>query len=92
MYLYYTTFGNVSDGTLLNVTRMVRLRGVVRVNSSALVYITVKMDRIDIESSEIEAAELVEHDDTEERGAMSVVWFQKIRRRPNNHFMRVLSG
>ena len=76
MYLYYTTFGNVSDGTLLNVTRMVRLRGVVRVNSSALVYITVKMDRIDIESSEIEAAELVEHDDTEElvpkRGAVSV--------------------
>ena len=29
-------------------------------------HVTVKMDRIDIERSEIEAAELVEHNDTEE--------------------------
>ncbi len=54
------------------------------------------MDKID-ESSETEAVKL---DDTEElvtkRGAVSVAWrffgFKKIRRRPNNYFLQMLSG
>ena len=58
------------------------------------------MDRIDIESSELEAAEIVEHEDTEELRrkkrsrvcCLEVFWVKNIRRRPNNHFMQVLSG
>ena len=49
-------------------------------------YVAVMMDRIDIESSELKAAEIVEHDDAEELVSKSlkksvcleVFWFKKI--------------